>query len=134
MVADEVRKLAEKTSSATQDIKLVIEKIGMQSSSAVEEMGAVRTRMDAGVHIMESFRDPLQTLERGAEVALRSMRELSSSAREQANASQSIAKNVESIARMGEVNAGAAQRGQQTAEALQGLSRQLSEGIARFRV
>ncbi|MFT3734679.1 MAG: methyl-accepting chemotaxis protein [Rhodocyclaceae bacterium] len=134
VVADEVRKLAEKTSNATQDIKQVIERIQTQSVSAANEMGAARSRVDAGAQLMEQLRDPLHAIEIGANEAMMRMRELSVAAREQSAASDSIAHNMENIASMGNDNAGSAQRCQTTATALQGLSRQLSDGIGKFRV
>jgi methyl-accepting chemotaxis protein len=133
VVADEVRKLAEKTSSATQDIKRVIETIQGQSALAVEEMGVARSRVDSGIGLMESLRLPLLELERGAAEVLENMHDLSNSAREQSLASENIARNVEGIARMGEVNASSAQHSQETAAKLQLLSRQLCEGVGRFR-
>ena len=134
VVADEVRKLAEKTSHATQDIKLVIDLIKQQSDSAVGEMNVARQRVDSGVALMNGLREPLTALESGASMALARMRDLCDATREQTTASHSIAQSVESIVRMGESNAESARSGQAAADKLKLLAGQLVGGISRFRV
>lgn len=134
VVADEVRKLAEKTSHATLDIKQVIERIQLQSSQAAEGMAQARSRVDAGVQSMDSLCEPLNQLEQKASESLQRMRDLSEAAREQTHNSNDIARNVENIARMAEACAGSVKDGQTAADRLSSLSRQLAEGVGRFRV
>ncbi|MBB4014375.1 methyl-accepting chemotaxis protein [Niveibacterium umoris] len=134
VVADEVRKLAEKTGTATNEIKSTIALIQQQAQRAHDELKHASERVATGVQTVEALQAPLAGLDEGASHAHDGLVELSDAAGEQAQASEQIAKNVERIASMSEDNRSAAERGTAIAHTLAGLSRDLQSAAAHFKV
>lgn len=133
VVADEVRKLAESTSSATNEIKVMIEAIQSQSSGAVREMEMASAEVISGVRLIHGLQAPLDHLRQGAASSLASLVELSLATREQSEASGVIARNIEVIARKGDDNSEAAIRSLELANELHRMADALRASLTRFR-
>jgi methyl-accepting chemotaxis protein len=133
VVADEVRKLAEKTTSATNEIKVMIETIQRQSNDASNQMGSATKQVSSGVDLIHSLQAPLQELFDGAKGALVSLTELSSAAKEQSHTSTQIAQNIETIAQMSGRNTEAAGKSYETAQKVDQMASGLQQLIGRFR-
>lgn len=133
VVADEVRKLAEKTGTATSEIKEMIEAIQLQTARAAVQMGDASRQVGEGVRMIEALQAPLQELQSGASDAFTSLVELSHATREQASTSTQIAQNVERIAQMGERNNAAAAESHDIALRVGAMAKTLRDLTARFR-
>ncbi|MFA6313791.1 MAG: methyl-accepting chemotaxis protein [Sterolibacterium sp.] len=133
VVADEVRKLAEKTGTATSEIKTMIESIQSQTARAATQMGTASRQVSDGVQMIEGLQAPLQELQSGASEAFNRLVELSNATKEQSTTSTQIAQNVERIAQMGEENNAAAAKSHDIALTVGGMAQSLRELIGRFR-
>ncbi|MCX7174473.1 MAG: methyl-accepting chemotaxis protein [Proteobacteria bacterium] len=133
VVADEVRKLAEKTGTATSEIKQMIESIQAQTARAAIQMGTASHQVSDGVKMIEGLQAPLQELHTGASEAFNRLVELSNATREQSTASTQIAQNVEKIAQMGEQNNAAAAESHDIAMKVGGMAQALRDLIGRFK-
>jgi methyl-accepting chemotaxis protein len=132
VVADEVRKLAERTSSSTTEINVMIEEIRDQTEAAVRQMHGATIQVSAGVRLMHDLQDPLDELERSAAVALRNLVDVSDAAREQAKASTVIAENVERLVQKSDVNTQAAHHGEEIAHKVNSHAGALQALVACF--
>ena len=133
VVADEVRKLAEKTGTATSEIKTMIESIQTQTARAATQMGTASRQVSEGVKMIEGLQAPLQELHSGASEAFNSLVELSHATKEQSTTSTQIAQNVEKIAQMGEQNSAAAVESHDIALKVGGMAQSLRDLIGRFK-
>ncbi|BAL24891.1 methyl-accepting chemotaxis protein [Azoarcus sp. KH32C] len=133
VVADEVRKLAERTSSSTTEINVMIEAIRDQTEAAVKQMDDATQQLGSGVKLMHDLQDPLDELQRSASVALGNLIDVSDAAREQAKASTLIAENVERLVQKSDINTHAAQRGEEMASNVHNHAGTLRELVSRFR-
>lgn len=133
VVADEVRKLAERTGAATNEIKDMTNAIQAQTSRTVMQMSLASEQVSAGVTMIQDLQAPLEELKHCSAEALASLVDLSAAANEQSHASTQIARNIESIARMGEGNHAAASNSHTLAQGLSGLSQVLQVLVSRFK-
>jgi len=133
VVADEVRRLAERTAAATNDIKTKIEAIQSKTKSASQSMGSVNEQVARGVQVIGDLVTPLEQLSVGASRALGNLVELSDATREQSQASNQIAQNVEKIVHMIEENGAAVTQSTQASESLSQLAQQLLGMVRNFK-
>jgi len=133
VVADEVRRLAERTAAATNDIKSKIESIQSKTKSASQSMGSVNEQVARGVQVIGDLVMPLEQLSTGAGRALGNLVELSDATREQSQASNQIAQNVEKIVHMIEENGAAVTQSTQASESLSQLAQQLLGMVRNFK-
>jgi methyl-accepting chemotaxis protein len=129
VVADEVRKLAENTGNATLQISAMIDNIRREVGVSIVSMNESQRQVQSGVLLADRARDSLVTIRREAGDTLAMVQEISAATREQSNASNEIARNVETIATMTEENssvianlAGAAVNLEQMSSSLQNLA------------
>jgi methyl-accepting chemotaxis protein len=133
VVADEVRRLAERTAAATNDIKTKIESIQAKTKSASVTMAGVNEQVVRGVQVIGDLVAPLEQLSAGASRALGNLVELSDATREQSQASNQIAQNVEKIVHMAEENGAAVMQSTQASESLSQLAQQLLGTVRNFK-
>ncbi|MDR3054081.1 MAG: methyl-accepting chemotaxis protein [Zoogloeaceae bacterium] len=134
VVADEVRKLAERTTQSTGDISAMIGKIQVAAKEAVGEMERVVSQVGEGQVLAQQAHEHIQTIQSEASKVFGAITEISSALKEQSQASQDIAKNVESIAQMTDENHAAAEETATGATRLEQIASEVHGTIAQFKV
>ncbi|GHT93021.1 hypothetical protein FACS1894116_04200 [Betaproteobacteria bacterium] len=134
VVADEVRKLAERTAQSTGDISTMVGKIQVAAKKAVAEMERVVSQVGEGQTLAEQAHEHIQTIQAEANQVFSAITEISSALKEQSQASQDIAKNVESIAQMTDENNAAAEETAAGATRLTQIASEVRNTIAQFKV
>lgn len=134
VVADEVRKLAERTASATTEIRGTVEAVREGTAAAVEEMSRGSERVQAGVGLIRQSGEAMMKIQGGVGQVLTSTDEISASLKEQDMANQDIARNVEVIAQMTEETSIVVKEVADSAHELEDLARLMSESVHRFKV
>jgi methyl-accepting chemotaxis protein len=133
VVADEVRRLAERTATATNEIKTTIDSIQAKTESAAKTMSGVNKQVVRGVQVIGDLVSPLEQLSASAGRALGNLVELSDATKEQSQASNQIAQNVERIVHMAEENGSAVTQSAQASEELSQLAQQLVAMVRNFK-
>ncbi|XZG70745.1 methyl-accepting chemotaxis protein [Chitinibacteraceae bacterium HSL-7] len=134
VVADEVRKLAERTSSATIDIEKMLASIQRETDSVVQVMDQALPQVQSGVDLARNVTDSLNQIHDGARRTLARLHEMTTSTREQSEASNSIASRVEDISRMVEETTASIHRAAHTAEEIEHIATSLNQCVRRFRL
>ena len=134
VVADEVRKLAERTSGATQDITQTIRAVQADTDLAAKRMDQVRGQVGTGVELVEKAAAALREINVGACETLGKARDVANAAMEQSQASNSIAANIERIARMVEEADAAVQSAHSQVQQLNDLAGELHHEAASFKL
>ncbi|MDR2679120.1 MAG: methyl-accepting chemotaxis protein, partial [Zoogloeaceae bacterium] len=134
VVADEVRKLAERTAQSTVDIGTMIGKIQASANDAVTEMEKVVGQVSVGKELAESAGVVMASVREDADRVSNAVTEISSALKEQSQASQEIAKHVESIAQMTDENNAAASETSSNAHHLQEIAQKAGKAVEVFRI
>jgi methyl-accepting chemotaxis protein len=134
VVADEVRKLAERTAQSTGNISAMISKIQASANNAVTEMEKVVQQVESGKALAESAGERMISIQEDSSKVSDAVTEISNNLKEQSNASQDIAKHVESIAQMTDENNVAAEEVSTNAQQLDGLAKETSAAIGVFKL
>ncbi|MFC5300347.1 methyl-accepting chemotaxis protein [Azospira restricta] len=134
VVADEVRKLAERTSKSTHEIGEMIARIQRGTQEAVANMNRGVGEVSSGVELAAQADEAIRRIRDGARQVTQAVASISDAIREQSVASTTVAKGLETIARMTESNNAEAQNTATAAEELQSLARALHGNVERFRV
>jgi len=133
VVADEVRRLAERTAAATNEIRTTIDSIQSKTGSAAKTMAGVNDQVARGVKVIGDLVAPLEQLSTSAGRALGNLVELSDATKEQSEASNQIAQNVERIVHMAEENSSAVAHSAQASEELSQLAQQMLGMVRHFK-
>jgi len=104
VVADEVRKLAERTQSATKEISDMISMLQTESRNAVVKVESGVEQVEAGTRSADSAERSITLIVEQTTVATDMVNQIASAAEEQAATTTEIAKNVEKINNIAEVN------------------------------
>jgi methyl-accepting chemotaxis protein len=134
VVADEVRKLAERTAQSTGDISTMIGKIQVSAKEAVEEMDRVVKQVESGQSLAQDAGERMVAIREEANKVSEAVTEISNALKEQSQASQDIAKHVESIAQMTDENNAAAEEAASSARDLDRLADEVSGTLGQFKV
>ncbi|NSL53911.1 methyl-accepting chemotaxis protein [Uliginosibacterium aquaticum] len=132
VVADEVRKLAERTTKATAEITQTIAAVQADTDSVVHSMNTVRPLVEKGVTLATEAAEALNGINRETGETLAKIHDVAHATSEQTAASNSIATNVERIARMVEDSDTAVRSASDTARQLAALATELNTAAARF--
>jgi methyl-accepting chemotaxis protein len=134
VVADEVRKLAEKSAQSANEIDRVTNALNQKSTQ-------VEATLQTGLRSLQTTQEQVERVsavltEAGESVAqsTHGVSDIASSVNEQSQASNAIARNVEKIAQMSEVNYAAVTSNTQDLVRLENLARELQTAVSRFRV
>ncbi|MDR2690113.1 MAG: methyl-accepting chemotaxis protein [Azoarcus sp.] len=134
VVADEVRKLAERTAQSTGDISTIVGKIQVSAKEAVAEMERVVKQVESGKSLAQGAGERMAAIREEANRVSEAVTEISSALKEQSQASQDIAKHVESIAQMTDENNAAAEGAASGTEHLNRLTKEVFSTLAQFKV
>ncbi len=134
VVADEVRKLAERTVSATNEIRHIVSDLRAETQQAVTKVRKGDERCTVGVQRVRDTHTLLDTIHERLHEANRLIRAIETATHEQAGAANEIATSVETIARMSEQGAAGAAEVSDVSESLAGVSRMLEEQLSRVRI
>jgi methyl-accepting chemotaxis protein len=134
VVADEVRKLAERTTSSTQDISAMIASIQTGTAQAVASMQDGVARVAGGVELAQSAGVAIEKVRTGAARVVHSINDISLALKEQGEASNEVAGNVERIAQMAEENNAAIAQTAAAARQLEQLAIALQDEVRHYRV
>ena len=132
VVADEVRKLAERTSQATRQISDNIASIQASATTAVECMRGVRNQVDGGATLARQAGEAIVKIRAGAVEVVDVASGITLALREQASASQLIARQIENIAHSSEGSTQALRQSAQAVQAMEQLAGTMRESVARF--
>ena len=132
VVADEVRKLAERTSNATRDIGQRIFGIRQDVDCMLDAMSATTTGTasnleNAGVAVNE-----LRLVENNARKTLEMIRDIAAASREQSEASQNLARNIEQVAQLADANENLVRENSELSRYLSDLSVQLIGNLQKY--
>ncbi|MFA5824489.1 MAG: methyl-accepting chemotaxis protein [Gallionellaceae bacterium] len=133
VVADEVRKLAERTSSATKEIGLMINNVQSTTSVAVASMSGAVSQVDHGVALAEQAGDAINQIKNESTNVFNTINDISSALIEQSKASNDIAVHIEKIAQMTEHNSVAADATAQEADNLVQMADTMRIALEKFR-
>ena len=134
VVADEVRKLAERTTASTNAIGELV--VSMQSSGqdAVSWMGSVNQQVGIGKQLSDSTVGHIDGIRESAQRVVAAVTDISEALSEQSATAQSIAQQVETVARLSETNNATARETEAISANLDRLSCGLKAATGRFQV
>lgn len=134
VVADEVRKLAERTSRSTGEIASTIEEMRRRFRLASEQMQAAEGLVLNGSGRANAAGDAMGRIAHASASTLQMIAEMTAAIREQGEASDSIARQIECIAQMVENSSLAAKDTSVSAERLDALAREQMATLGHYRL
>jgi methyl-accepting chemotaxis protein len=134
VVADEVRKLAEKSAQSASQIDQITSSLGNQSSLVDKSIEQGQRSLIRSQDILEEVAMVLAEGNHSVSAAHEGVSSISNAVHEQNSASQEIARNIERIAQMSEVNDAAAHRNGNEAAHLRQLATKLKDSVSRFQL
>ncbi|BAK77296.1 methyl-accepting chemotaxis sensory transducer [Pseudogulbenkiania sp. NH8B] len=134
VVADEVRKLAERTSTATDDIRRLVDTICTDTERTAQGMAAARAGMEQSSASVQNASSTLSSIRVQSAASQQATAEISVAMNQQQTASQQVAANVDMIAQMAKENTHHAEANNQLAQSLQRQADALSRQISTFQL
>uniref|UniRef100_Q47C58 Chemotaxis sensory transducer n=1 Tax=Dechloromonas aromatica (strain RCB) TaxID=159087 RepID=Q47C58_DECAR len=132
VVADEVRKLAERTRNATSDIGERIGGMRQEVGSMIDAMAETSVRAAASLADAELAVDDLRQVESNASQTLALIRDIAAASREQSEAGQSIACDIEQVAQLADANEHLVRENSELSRYLSDLSVQLNATLKKY--
>ena len=134
VVADEVRKLAERTSTATTEISLMIKTIQNEAEKAVMAMQRGSAEVDEGIRLADKAGEALSRVVQGANSTVDKVMQIAAASEEQSATSKQIASAVEQISSLSEKAASDIQQITQSTDSLNHLTDQLNHLVSSFQI
>ena len=134
VVADEVRKLAERTGSATLEIRATIESIRNETQAAVDGMKQARNAVDAGMLKAQEVAGEIGSIEAQMDQAAGRVREIAEATQEQSSATTQLAQSIEQASSMVQATDAAIQDASSTIDELGRTAERLGQLVGRFRL
>lgn len=134
VVADEVRKLAERTADATVEIEETLLGIQEETNAAVAAMDSALPQVKRSVTAADEVSRGLAAIVVGARKAAELVQGVADATREQGEASNDLAKQVERVASMVERTAEGMTRTEHSARALSEIAGSLNVTVSQFKV
>ncbi|MEI7811606.1 MAG: methyl-accepting chemotaxis protein [Ignavibacteria bacterium] len=132
VVADEVRKLAERTTTATKEIALMVKKIQTETAGAVNSMKSGTIEVEKGRELAEKAGESLNGIIKGALVTVDIINQAAIASEEQSYASEQISKSIEGINSVTQQTASGIQQIARAAENLNILTINLQYLVSQF--
>ena len=132
IVADEVQRLAERAAQATRQIDALVRSIQTDTHGAVQSMERSTTEVVAGAQLAQNAGDALIEIESVSQQIASLVSNISSSARDQSQAGQSIARNMQVLREISGQTADATQSTSQAVAKLADLSASLQRSVSGF--
>ena len=133
VVADEVRKLAERTSTATKEIAVMIKKIQEDTTGAVKSIQEGTEEAEKGKILADKAGTALVEIINGAQEVVDIITQVATASEEQSSASEQISKNIEAISNVTHESASGIQQMANAAEDLNRLMSNLSDMVSGFK-
>lgn len=134
VVADEVRKLAERTTTATQEIGVMIDSIQSETRTAVTSMEHGITQVRQGVQLANQAADSLSRISSGSNRTSEVIRSIAQAAQQGNSASQEIGHSITEITQMSEERAAISRSIYSYAEELKQVALKLHSTAGSFKV
>ncbi|WP_168224916.1 methyl-accepting chemotaxis protein [Azoarcus sp. DD4] len=134
VVADEVRKLAERTAQATREIGVKIAAVQQQAGQAVEEMRQMVEQVNADAELAREAGEVIVHIQDRTRRVVDVASEISAALHEQAVASDTIARQLETIARSSDQSTAALGDTTRSVRSLEGMAARMHEAAAQFSV
>jgi methyl-accepting chemotaxis protein len=134
VVADEVRKLAERTASSTTDISTMVAAIKGASTQAVTAINRIEREVKEGASHNRMTGETLSHIVEAASGVSDLAHQIASAVKEQSQASENIARNMERISAMTEENSMSIQDVDRAARDLSGTAAQLQTLVGQFKI
>ncbi len=132
VVADEVRSLAERTARSTQEINTMTHDIREGTGRAVESMKSSVLLVEKSVAMAGQANTSIGLISEGASRTADTVSEITNALKEQSDASQDIARRVETVAQTSEENNATAKDTAATALHLEQLAIGMQAAVSRF--
>jgi methyl-accepting chemotaxis protein len=134
VVADEVRKLAEKSSTSAKEIDKVTQEISSQSSQVENAVSKGLHSLDKSMDVVRSVETSLNTAANAVENTNTGMSDIAISVKEQREANNAIARNIEQVAQMAEENTAIIQNTAANVSEVVDAAEQLNAAVSHFKV
>jgi methyl-accepting chemotaxis protein len=134
VVADEVRKLAERTSNSTMEIATMVSNIHNRTQEAVRDIQEVVGKVSEGQSLARQAGQKIVEIQEQSAKVASSFSEITAAIDEESTASNEMARNVENIAHMAEVNHAAAESMVHDVEQLNDVAKQVADAVSIFKV
>lgn len=134
VVADEVRKLAERTTSSTNDISAMVNRIRQETDAAVQAIQDVGVRVHDGNQNLEQARDSQQQMVEATASMRAIATEIADHTQQESQAVDETARNLEQIAELANDNNSSIECVIQASQNLNQLSQTLQQQLQRFRL
>ncbi len=132
VVADEVRKLAERTTKATKEIAVTIQRIQEETARAVAAMHGGREQVENGKRSAANAAQALETIIQRTATVSDTITHVAAASEEQSKASDDIAQRMEHIRNVSEQSAYSVRDVAKTAESLRSTAEALQRLTAQF--
>lgn len=132
VVADEVRQLAERSAQAAREITENIATMQQSALHAVSDMDGVVTQVGADSEQAQAAGEAIIRIQNGSQQVVTVAQEMTHALREQAQASNTLAAQIESIARSSDENASALNQTSSAVQTLEDMARRMHHAVARF--
>ncbi|MDD1623025.1 MAG: methyl-accepting chemotaxis protein [Methylococcaceae bacterium] len=134
VVADEVRQLAERTTKSTQEITGTIDKIQAATQNTVSSMNSGVEKVGSGAELAHQAGAAINDIKSSTGNVVVRIDQISMAIREQSEACNEIARNVERIAQMTGENSQAVDKTTEAAHQLESIAASLERSIGYFRL
>ncbi|MFA6541774.1 MAG: methyl-accepting chemotaxis protein, partial [Bacteroidota bacterium] len=132
VVADEVRKLAERTTRATKEITVMIQKIQVDTRLAVTSMSKGTDEVRKGIELTEQAGRMLKSIVDNSQKVADMVDQIAAASEQQSSTAEQISKNVVAISTVTQESASGTQQIAQTSEDLNRLTENLQQLMAKF--
>ena len=133
VVADEVRKLAERTSSSTREISGVVDSIRSETDAAVSAMSNIETEVQKGSTLSQLTGEALKKIVDAASNATELVGNIVLSTKEQASATDDVARNMEEMSVVTEQNEAGIREVGRMAEEVAHIAAELQNVVSQFK-